>query len=115
MTLWFTLTKLLVAAATIAFASWLSDKKPELAGFIIALPIVSLLALAFSYIEHANPNASIVFAKSIMIGIPVSYLFFIPFFFADKFNNHFWLTYLTGILLLLIGFFIHRAILSLIH
>src|SRR5690606_4868662 len=41
--------KVLISACLIAFASWLSNKKPELAGFIIALPLTSLLALGFSY------------------------------------------------------------------
>jgi len=36
--------KVFAAALIIAFTSWLSGKKPELAGFIIALPMVSILA-----------------------------------------------------------------------
>ena len=104
--------KVATAAIVIAFASWLSGKKPELAGFIIALPIASLLALVFSYLEYRDPAASITFAKSILVGVPVSYLFFLPFFFADKLGNSFWLSYLTGLGLLVIGFFIHRYIMS---
>ena len=68
--------KVLLAAVVIAFASWLSGKKPELSGFIIALPLASLIALVFSYLEHKNPETSITFAKSILIGVPISYLFF---------------------------------------
>ena len=55
--------KLAIAAGVIAFGSWLSGKRPELAGFIVALPLASLLALAFSYFEHRDSEASIVFAK----------------------------------------------------
>lgn len=43
-----------IAAGVITFASWLAGKKPELAGFIIALPIASLIALVFSYMEHKD-------------------------------------------------------------
>ena len=43
--------KLFIAAAVISFCSWLSNKRPELAGFIIALPITTLIVLVFSYIE----------------------------------------------------------------
>lgn len=106
--------KVVVAALVIAFASWLSGKKPELAGFIVALPIASLLVLVFSYLEHRDPVASITFAKSILVGVPVTYLFFLPFFFADKLGNSFWLSYLTGMVLLVIGFFIHRYVMSLL-
>ena len=106
--------KIVIAAIVIGFASWLSGKKPELAGFIIALPIASLLALAFSYIEHHDVASSITFAKSIVIGIPVSWLFFLPFFFAEKYDYGFWMSYGVGLVLLVIGFFIHRYLTSIL-
>ena len=76
------LSKVLLAALVIAFASWLSGKKPELSGFIIALPIASIIAIAFSYLEHKNTENTVIFAKSILIGVPVSYMFFVPIFFT---------------------------------
>ncbi len=103
-----------VAALAIAFSSWLAGKKPELAGFIIALPLASILAIAFSYAEYRDPAASITFAKSILIGVPVSWLFFLPFFFAEKFDYGFWVSYGVGLALLVVGFFVHRYITSLI-
>ena len=108
------LAKVLLAALVIAFASWLSGKKPELSGFIIALPIASIIAIAFSYLEHKNTENSVIFAKSILVGVPVSYLFFLPFFFAKNFNMNFWLVYGLGIILLIMGYFVHKYITSLI-
>ena len=108
------LSKVLLAALVIAFASWLSGKKPELSGFIIALPIASIIAIAFSYLEHKNTENTVIFAKSILVGVPVSYLFFLPFFFAKNFNMNFWLIYGLGIIILLIGYFVHKYITSLI-
>ena len=108
------LSKVLLAALVIAFASWLSGKKPELSGFIIALPTASIIAIAFSYLEHKNTENTVIFAKSILVGVPVSYLFFLPFFFAKNFNMNFWLVYGLGIILLLIGYFVHKYITSLI-
>ena len=106
--------KVLLAAIVIAFASWLSGKKPELSGFIIALPLASILALVFSYLEHKNTESSVIFAKSILVGVPVSYLFFLPFFFAKSLNMNFWLIYGLGILLLIIGYFVHKLIVNII-
>jgi hypothetical protein len=105
--------KVLLAAIVIAFASWLSGKKPELSGFIIALPLASLIALVFSYLEHKNPETSITFAKSILVGVPISYLFFLPFFFAKSLGMNFWFIYAIGVILLVIGFVLHRYIVSL--
>ena len=97
------LSKVLLAALIIAFASWLSGKKPELSGFIIALPIASIIAIAFSYLEHKNAENSVIFAKSILVGVPIPYLFFVPFFFAKSLNMNFWIIYGSGIVLLIIG------------
>jgi hypothetical protein len=105
--MWLFTLKIGVAAIAIAFSAWLAGRKPELAGFIIALPLASILALAFSHLEHRDASASITFAKSIMVGVPVSWLFFLPFFFAEKYEFGFWISFLGGILLLLGGFFIH--------
>ena len=108
------LAKVILAALVIAFASWLSGKKPELSGFIIALPIASIIAIAFSYLEHRNAENTIIFSKSILVGVPVSYIFFLPFFFAKNLNMNFWFIYGLGLILLVIGYFVHKYITSLI-
>lgn len=99
--------KIILSACIIAFASWLSGKRPELAGFIIALPLMSLLALAFSYSEYQNADASVRFAKSIVTAVPLSLLFFVPFLLAQRLNLGFWTLYAGGIALLAAGYFIH--------
>ena len=104
--------KVLVASLIISFASWLSLKKPGLAGFIVALPLVSIISLLFSYLEHDDEDKTILFAKSIFIGVPASLLFFVPFFFAKTFGLSFVLTYTLGLIFLMIGFFIHRFIMQ---
>ena len=102
------LLKTLVAAIVIAFTSWLAGKKPELAGFIVALPLTTLLALLFSYAEFRDSATSVAFAKSIFVGIPVSLLFFVPFLLAERLALPFWWCYVLGLALLVAGYFIHR-------
>ena len=104
------ITKVVGAALMIAFTSWLSGQNPKLAGFIIALPLVSLIAIAFSYYEHNDIEKTLLFTKSILVAVPVSYLFFLPFFFAKSLNMNFLMIYGAGIGLLIIGFFIHKYI-----
>ncbi|WP_022696755.1 hypothetical protein [Euryhalocaulis caribicus] len=106
MFLW--LLKAVVAGVVVATAAWLSEKKPGLAGFVVALPLASLLALAFSWFEHRDSQTSILFARSILIAVPVSYLFFAPFFFTGRTGWGFWSSYAAGFVLLILGFFIHR-------
>lgn len=110
----FFLLKIVVSAAVIALASWLSGRRPELAGFIVALPIATLLALVFSYIEYKDEQATITFARSILLAVPVSYLFFVPFFLSGRLNLGFWDCYFAGLILLGAGYFIHRGLTSVI-
>ena len=88
--MWIMAAKALIAGVVVAFSSWLAGKKPELAGFIIALPLTTLLALAFTQIEHQTPENSVRFAQSIFVAIPLSLLFFIPFLAATKLQWPFW-------------------------
>lgn len=102
--------KVLLAAALISFVSWLSGKKTSLAGFLTALPLTSMLALAFSHWEWGNTKQSVDYAKSVFAAVPVSLLFFVPFFLAQKLNLGFWSSYVAGVVLLAAGYFIHLAL-----
>ena len=67
-----TVAKFLFTASVNVFWSWLSQKRPKLAGFIIALPLASLLALALAHLKHGDAQKSIAFGQSILLAIPVS-------------------------------------------
>ena len=109
----FTVIKITIAVAVIAFASWLSEKKPELAGFITALPFVSILALVFSYTQHHDVGISAQYARSIIVAVPISWLFFIPFFFTEKWGLGFWGSYFIGLALLPPGYLLHQQMMKL--
>ena len=104
--------KVLFSAVIISFASWLSVKKPILAGFIIALPLLSILSIAFSYAEHKNLDKTILFAKSIVVGIPASLTFFLPFFFAKTLGLNFITTYCLALFFLILGFIAHKLVMN---
>ncbi|MBD65967.1 MAG: hypothetical protein CME62_12220 [Halobacteriovoraceae bacterium] len=107
--------KILASAIIISFVSWLSGKKTGLAGFLTALPLTTLIALAFSQIEWRDSAQSVEYAKSIFIAIPISLTFFLPFLFAKKFELGFWNCYGLGILFLFCGYFIHSSFITFIN
>lgn len=104
---WFTV-KLIVSAALISFVSWLSGRKPGLAGLLLALPLVTLLAFPFSYLEHKDLSKAVIFAKSTLVAVPISLVFFLPFVLLSKEKFGFWGLYGTGVVLLLIGVWFHQ-------
>ena len=109
-----TIGKTVVAAILISFVSWLSGKKIGLAGFLTALPLTTLLALAFSHMEWGDSKQSVEYAKSVFVAIPVSLLFFLPFLLAEKFNLNFWTCYTSGVVLLGVGYIIHSQVVKMI-
>ena len=102
----------LVSASVISFASWLSGRFPTTAGFIVALPLATLLVLPMSYLQHANSETAVTLAQSIFIAIPVSLTFFLPFLFAGKLGLTFWQAYGIGCAALPVGYLLHRAVTS---
>tara|TARA_Y200000002_G_scaffold23212_1_gene17540 strand:+ start:485 stop:832 length:348 start_codon:yes stop_codon:yes gene_type:complete len=108
------LVKVIFSAIILSFASWLSFKKPILAGFIVSLPLVSLVTILFSYVEHKDIDKTVSFAKSIFVGVPISLMFFIPFLFSKQLNLSFFQAYFLGIVILIVGYFIHKNITNLL-
>jgi len=104
--------KIFISAFLIAFASWLAGKKPVLAGFIIALPLASMLAILFAYFEHHDMDKLNKFATSIVVAVPLSLSFFLPFLMNKWFKFNFAYSYILGIALLTCAYFIHSTLLK---
>lgn len=104
------IAKVIIAGSIISFTSWLSGKRPGLAGFLLALPISSMIALMFSYSEYRDSQKSIEFAKSVLVAVPLSLTFFVPFLFADRLKLSFVSLYILGVVSLVIAYVIHRSI-----
>lgn len=99
-----------VSALVIGFTSWLAGRFPLTAGFIVALPITTLLVLPLSYLQHGSPGDSVLMARSILLAVPISLLFFLPFVFYDRAGLSFWQAYSLGVALLVAGFGVHRVV-----
>ena len=106
----FFLAKILISATVIAFASWLSGRLSVLAGFIVALPLVSILSILFSYMEYRDMNKVNQFATSILIAVPLSLVFFLPFLLNKWLKMSFALTYVSAIGCLAAAYMLHHLI-----
>jgi hypothetical protein len=92
--------KVIAAALLIAAASSLAGKNPSLAGFLIALPLTSMIALLFTYSEHRDMNKINEFATSILVSVPLSLIFFLPFLMTKWIKLSFPAAFSLGIVLL---------------
>ena len=98
--------KTLIAAVLISLASWVAGKKPVLAGFIIALPLASILAIIFSYAEYRDMGKINQFASSIFIAVPLSLTFFIPFLLNRWLKMNFAATFLLALACLAVSYYV---------
>ena len=98
----------LVSALVIGGAAWLSRRYPVTAGFVIALPLATLLVLPLAYLQHRDADSAFQMARSILVALPITILFFVPFLMRERFS--FWGAYALGCALLPVGYFVHRAI-----
>ena len=104
------IAKVAIAAVMIGFSSWLAGREPRLAGFLIALPLSSILALALFHAEYRDLPKAVTFAKSIVLAVPLSLVFFIPFLFAERLGFGFWTLFSLGVALLGVGYLIHSIL-----
>ena len=98
----------LVSALVIGVAAWVSRRYPVSAGFLIALPLATMLVLPLAYLQHRDPDSTFQMARSILVALPITLLFFVPFLMRDRLS--FWGAYALGCALLPAGYFVHRAI-----
>jgi hypothetical protein len=106
----FVALKILLSASIIAGISWYAGKNPSLAGFLIALPVISILAISFSYFQYRDMEKINQFASSIVVSIPLSLLFFLPFILNRWLKWSFIPILFLGIILLFVGYLIHSRI-----
>jgi len=98
----------LVSALIIGVAAWLSRRYPTSAGFLIALPLATMLVLPLAYVQYRDADSVFQMARSILVALPITLLFFVPFLMRDRLS--FWGAYALGCALLPAGYFAHRAI-----
>lgn len=96
--------QIIFSSFLLTFSAWLSKKNPEAAGFLIALPLATMIVLPFSYWTHGDTKNSIELAQEILRAIPISLLFFVPFALANRFSLNFWQAYAAGVTLLILSF-----------
>lgn len=100
-----------LTSTILSLVLWLSKANPVLGGFIVSLPLSTLIVF-FSKIQNNDAGNTFVLAKSILVAVPSTLLFFIPFLFADKLKLTFWSSYLIGFALLGVSFGVHKWIMS---
>jgi hypothetical protein len=101
---------LVVSVAVILGATWLSKRNPTTAGFVAALPITTMLVLLLGRMGDVRFDDQVRFARSLLVGIPLSATFLLPFIAAPRLGMSFWASFVAGLACLSAAYAFHRWI-----
>jgi hypothetical protein len=103
--------KVLVSALAIAVATELAKKDVFWGAVLIALPLASILAMSWLYVETRDDALVTRFARDVLALLPVTLLFFAPFLLEPRTRLGFLPNLLIGAALLGIGVWGMRRVL----
>jgi hypothetical protein len=108
------IVNLIISASVISLSVWLANRSTSLAGFIISLPISTLIVLALNQLQSGDSGNGVALAKSVFVAIPASLVFFIPFLLSERLKLSFWVCYGSGVALLGVAYFVHKYLFGLL-
>lgn len=94
-----TIVRFLIAAATIVAVAEISNRYPRAGALLLSLPIVSILALTFSWVQHHDLNALSKLARETIVFVVLGLPLFVPLAFAHRLHIGFWVALIVGIAL----------------
>ncbi|MEI6257115.1 MAG: hypothetical protein WCQ77_10775 [Planctomycetota bacterium] len=84
------LLRTIIAAVVIVAATEFGRRSPRLGGFILSLPLVSMLAMLMSWFRDHDIVAVSRFARETLVFVVCGLPFFVPLAFAQQFGLGFW-------------------------
>ena len=96
--------KVIISAVVIAAASEIAKRiGPFWAAVLVAMPLTSILAISWTYWDTRDPMLITSFARDILVIVPVSLVFFLPFALAPQTQMGFAANMALGLALLLLA------------
>ncbi|TAM43585.1 MAG: DUF3147 family protein [Gammaproteobacteria bacterium] len=97
---WLFVAKVAVSALVIVAATEVAKRSPFWGALLIALPLTSVLAMSWLYAETRDNALLTQFARDIFVLVPVSLVFFLPFWLEKKTQFGFLANMALGLVLL---------------
>jgi hypothetical protein len=89
--------RVVIAAFTIVAVSELSKRSPRWGALVLSLPLISILAMLFSWQQHHDLAGVSKLARDTLILVPLGLPLFIPLAFAERLGLSFTLAFLLGV------------------
>jgi len=99
MELLWTVLRVVVVAVIVVTVAAILKRSPRLGAVLLSLPIMSILAFLFSWVQHHDLPSVSRMARETLILVPLGLPFFVPFAFADRLGWNFWACMAVGVIL----------------
>ncbi len=96
--LWMVIRVTLVASIVVSVAE-VSKRSPRLGAVLLSLPIMSILAFQFSWLQHHDMPSMSRMARDTLVLVPLGLPFFVPFALANRLGWGYWTCMPTGLAL----------------
>ena len=97
--MWWNIFRGLVAGVIVVAVAELSEKHPRLGGLLLALPIISIVAMVMAWMHHRDIVAASRLAKETLVLVPLGLPLFVPLALAGRLGYGFWTAIALGIAL----------------
>ncbi|WP_105615984.1 DUF3147 family protein [Vallitalea okinawensis] len=104
--------KTIITAILITFVAWISKKSPTIGGIVVSLPITSMLAMMWLYVDTKDNQVVMELSNSVVWALIPSILFFICMSFLLKKQLNFYLAMLISSGVMAGGYYIYVKILG---
>ncbi len=104
------LLKLLTSAILIALASELAKKNPKLGGLIVSLPLTTILAVMWLYIDTSSIDKVVKMLWDTLIFLIPSLAFFFTLIFLLKIGTSFFISFVVSILSTILAYHLYYRI-----
>jgi len=93
------IARIVIAAVIIVAVAELSRRYPRYGAVLLSLPVISILAFLFAWMQHRDLPAISQLARDTLILVPLGLVFFLPFAFAQRLGWSFWTCFGSGTIL----------------
>jgi hypothetical protein len=87
-----------VAGAIVVLVSHIAERSPKLGALLLTLPVVSIVAFGFTWVEHHEIGTVARLARETLILVPLGLPFFVPLAMAERWGLSFWPAFVLGLL-----------------
>ena len=89
--------RILVAAIVVVLISEVARFKPRAGALMLSLPLSSLVAFVLIWMNNKDVQMVSSLAREVLLMIPLSLVFFLPFGWMERFQIDFWTAMVLGV------------------